>query len=146
MLTLQEDLLGIYNSLVGFSKKTLDARFPQLIKVRFDEGALVFEQEGTLVRLSTPLYYSLGLNELIKETYLLPENYYYLMRTLSDLIKGGKLLDERVCLSPEDFGFDLYLVNQAAFSEGPQVIGKVRFISGYSWWFRFKTRRKWKLK
>lgn len=146
MLTLQEDLLGIYNSLVGFSKKTLDNRFPQLIRVKFDDGALSFEQDGMLVRLSTPVFYSLGLNELKKETYLLPDDYDYLMMTLSDLIKGGKLLEERTCLSPEDFGFDIYSVNMNSFSEGPQIIGKVRFISGYSWWFRFKTKRKWKLK
>lgn len=146
MLTLHEDLLGIYNSLVGFSKKTLDKRFPQLIRVKFDDGALSFEQDGTLVRLNTPVFYSLGLNELTKETYLLPEDYDYLMLTMSDLINSGKLLENRVCLSPEDFGFDIYSVNLASFSEGPQIIGKIRFISGYSWWFRFKTRKKWKLK
>ena len=73
MVTLQEDILGLYNELTVFSKKTLDPKLPCPITVKFEEenNHVLFEQNGTSVRLSLPLYYCLGLEDLKKPTYLL---------------------------------------------------------------------------
>ena len=67
------------------------------------------------------------------------------MSSLSGLVAGGKLLEDRVCLSPENYGFDVYCVDLRQFWTGPDVIGKIRFVSGNSWLFRFITKRKYKL-
>ena len=67
------------------------------------------------------------------------------MYNLSSLISSGRLLDDRICLSPENYGFDVYGVNLKEFWKGPEILGTVRFVSGNSWLFRFITKRKYKL-
>lgn len=144
---LQEDLIEFYNSLVVFSKTTVDTNLPRPIVVRFEKDSrlVVFEQGSISVRTNIPVYYSLGLEELDnKPTYLLPDDYDYMMSTLKDLIGSGKLLGDRTILSPEDFGFDIYSTTLSELWKGPRIIGQVRFISGISWWFKFKTKRKYK--
>lgn len=147
MTTLQNDILEIYNTLVTFSKGTVDSKFPLPITVRFDENtnAVVFEQKGISVRMILPMYYSLALVDLKKPTYLLPEDYDYLMSTLQGLIGSGVLIRDRVCISPENYGFDIYCLDPKEFSKGPDLLGQIRFISGNSWFFKFKTKRKYKL-
>lgn len=148
MTTLQDDILGIYNNLLIFNEDTIVSKFPIPITVSFekDSNSILFEQRGKSCRLGIPLYYCLGLEDLIgKKTYLLPEDYDYLMSTLSDLIGSGELIKDRTCLSPENYGFDIYSVNMSEFWKGPGIIGSVRFISGTSWLFKFWTRRKYKL-
>lgn len=146
MTTIQNDLLDIYNNLVIFSKATLQEEIQRPIVVRFDKefNSVVFEQQGNSVRLSLPIYYSLGLDS-IKETYLLPKDYDSLMSNLSRLIASGKLLEDRVCLSPENYGFDIYYVDMKQFWKGPEIIGRIRFISGNSWLFKFITKIKYEI-
>lgn len=148
MTTLQNDLLEIYNSLVIFSDSTIKSGvFANPIKVFYekDNRLLVFEQKGKSARLGIPTYYSLALEDIQKPTYLLPQDYDYLMATLQSLIMSGELLKERTCLSPENYGFDLYAVNLREPTKGPDIIGKVRFISGNSWFFKWKTKLKYNL-
>lgn len=147
MTTLQNDILEIYNALVIFNKETIESKFPTPIVVKFDpsSNALVFEQKGVTVRLVLPLYYSLAFEDLEKPSYLLPEDYDYLMSTLQELIGSGVLIKDRVCVSPENYGFDIYCIDLKEFKKGPDLLGQVRFISGTSWLFKFKTKRKYKL-
>ena len=147
MTTLQNDILEIYNSLVIFNKETVESKFPIPIRVYFDEklNSLVFEQKGISTRLSLPLYYSLALDELKKPTYLLPKDYDYLMSTLQGLLGSGVLIRDRVCVSPENYGFDIYCIDLKEFKKGPDLLGQVRFISGNSWIFKFLTKRKYKI-
>ncbi len=146
MTRLQEDIIEMYNSLVVFSNNTVNTNLPVPIKVWYEKDSrlLVFEQKGTSVRLSYPVYYCLGLEDLEKPTFLLPEDYDYLMSTLRDLVNSGELIKDRTALSPEDYGFDIYSTNLKELWKGPGIIGSVRFISGISWWFKFRIKRKYK--
>lgn len=147
MTTLQDDLLEIYNSLVEFNNGTIKSKFPTPIKVNFEKESnlLVFEQGGVSVRLRLPIYYCLGISD-IKNTYLLPKDYDYLMSTLQYLIiDSGELIKPRTCLSPENYGFDIYSVDMKEIWKGPNIIGKVRFISGNSWLFKLIVKFKYKL-
>lgn len=147
MTVLQNDLVEIYNNLTIFSKVTLDPKNPKPIKVCYkeDEGyQVVFEQEGTSVRLGRLIYYCLGLEDLGKITYLLPEDYDYLMSTLQSLIASGELIKERTALSPENYGFDIYGVDLKQFGKGPTILGQVRFVSGTSWLFKLITKYKYR--
>lgn len=148
-MILQGDILEIYNSLTQFSKTTVQTDDPSPISVWFDEegigSPLVFEQKGIMVRLRLPIYYCLGLEDLKKKTYLLPEDYDSLMSSLQKIIYDDRILDERTCLSPENYGFDVYAVNKNEFTKGPEIVGKVRFISGNSWFFKVITKWKYKL-
>lgn len=147
MTTIQNDLLEIYNSLVIFNKETIESKFPTPITVKFDENSssLLFEQKGVSLRLMLPMYYSLGLEDLKTPTYLLPKDYDYLMSTLQGLIGSGALIKDRVCVSPENYGFDIYCLDLKNFNKGPELLGSIRFISGTGWLFKFITKRKYKL-
>ena len=105
---IQDDLIELYNNLLAFNKNTIVTDHPVPIKVSFDKSSnsLVFEQKGVSVRTALPIYYSLGLNEIKKTTYLLPRDYDYLMQSLSGVIGSGKLLEDKLCISPENYGFD----------------------------------------
>lgn len=149
MTVLQDDLLEIYNNLTEFSKAMVQYENPTPIKVRFDregiESPLVFEHGGTVVRLRLPIYYSLDLEDLEKGSYLLAEDYKYLMDTLSTIIHDDRVLNDRgICVSPENFGFDIYAIELAQFQKGLDIIGKIRFISGNSWWFKLITKLKYR--
>lgn len=147
MTTLQNDILEIYNSLVEFSDNTVKSNFPVPITVRYERESrlLIMEQKGKSVYLNLPIYYCLALENLKKPTYLLPEDYDYLMSTLQLLIASGELIKDRTCVSPENYGFDVYAVNINEMYKGPGLIGQVRFISGTSWFFKYRTRKKYKL-
>lgn len=149
MTTLQEDLREIYNDLTAFNQGTLPevAQNPLPITVSFEKesNSVVFQQKGVSVRLGLPLYYCLGLDSIDKPTYLLPSDFDYLMSTLADLISKGKLLEDRTCLSPENYGFDVYAVDLREFWKGPEILGSVRFVSGNSWFFRWRIKHKYKL-
>lgn len=152
MNVLQTDLLEIYNNLTEFSKAVAQAENPAPIRVWFDrdgiESPLVFEHKGTMVRLRLPIYYSLGLEDLAgKEncSYLLTEDYKYLMTTLSESIYDSRVLEDRgFIVSPENYGFDLYAIDLKEFQKGLSLVGRVRFVSSNSWWFKLIT--KWKFK
>lgn len=138
MIELQNDLLDIYNSLVTFSKTTVGTKFPTPIVVWYDKDSrqVVFEQKGKTIRLGVLLYYCLDLESIQKKTYLLPKDYDYIMSTLKDLINSGVLIRERTCLSPENYGFDIFSVDINEAWKGPNLIGKIRFVSGKSWIFK----------
>lgn len=144
---IQDDLIELYNSLLVFNKNTITADNPIPIKVSFDKSSnsLVFDQKGFTVRTALPIYYSLGLNDIKKPTYLLPRDYDYLMQSLSGIVSSGKLLEDKLCISPENYGFDLYLIDLREFWKGPDKIGTIRFISGNSWIFRQIVKFKYKL-
>ncbi len=144
---LQDDILEIYNNLVVFSKTTVTTKFPLPIEVHYEKESrlLVLEQKGISVRIGLPVYYCLDLEGIQKTTYLLPEDYNYLMSTLQELINSGVLIRERTCLSPENYGFNIFSVDLKELWKGPEVVGKVRFISGKSWLFKKLVKRKYKL-
>lgn len=150
MTTLQNDILEMYNALVDFSDNTVKTKFPVPITVSYEKESrlLLFEQKGKQVYLNLPVYYCLGLDTLIDNpTYLLPRDYDYLMSTFQGLIASGELIKDRTCVSPENYGFDIYAVNlnPREMYKGPDLIGQIRFISGTSWLFKFLTRKKYKL-
>ena len=147
MIKLQSDLIDIHNSLVVFNDRVIVCDNPKPIKVWFDitTKSLGFEVPGISLRLSTLNYYCLDLEELEEPTYLLPEDYDKLMYDLNKLISSGKLLEDRVCLSPENWGFNVFWTNPKELEKGPDILGKVRFISGKSWLFKLKTKLKYNL-
>lgn len=134
MIRLQDDILGIYNSLTDFSGNTILGPIQYPIRVTFSESlnSLCFEQKGLKVAIYSLNYYCENLTNL-KDSYLLPEDYDKLMSTLSDLVNGGKLLEDRVCLSPKPYGFKVYLMSRNLPKEGPQLLADIKFISGNSW-------------
>ncbi len=143
---LQSDFMEIYNSLVMFSDDTVKSNLPVPIKVHYEKDTrlLVFEQKGKSARLYLPIYYCLDLDSIQKPTYLLPEDYDYLMSTLLDLINSGILLRERTLCSPENCGMDIYSTRLENLSEGLDLIGVIRFISGNSWFFKWRVKRKYR--
>lgn len=144
MATLQDDILEIYNTLVMFSNSTVEVNFPKPITVFYEAESrlLVFEQGGKSVRLLLPNYYCFSLANLKKPTYLLPEDYDYLMGNLQQVINSGLLLENRVCISPMDYGFDIYRVDINNLIDGPDLLARIRFISGTSWLFKWKVKKK----
>lgn len=145
MSTLQDDILEIYNSLVGFSKETLQSNFPKPIKVWYEKESrlMVFEQNTVTVRIGLPSYYSLDLISLEKPSYLLPEDYDYLMSNLQDMIASGVLNRDRTLVSPENRGFDVYSADIRQLWKGPELVGTCRFVSGTSRLFKWWTKRKY---
>lgn len=143
----QEDILEIYNSLVVFNDAIMKAPNPKPITVRLEKETnfLIFENAGISVRVLNTVYFCLGLEDLKKETYLLPEDYDNLMASLQYLIKSGYLLNERTLVSPENYGFDVYAVFPKEYLKGLQLVAGVRFISGNSWWFKLKTKLRYGL-
>lgn len=147
MTTLQNDILEIYNSLVDFSNSTVNTNFPIPIRVSYEKDSrlLVLEQKGKSVRIWLPVYYCLGLDSIKGYTYLLPKDYDYLMSNLQYLIGSGELIKPRTCVSPENYGFDVYATESKELWKGPNIIGRVRFISGNSWIFKKFIEYKYKL-
>jgi len=147
MITLQEDLRELSNNLQLFNDLVINTDNPKPIKVWFDNNSksLAFELQGISVRIPTLNYYCLALEELEEPTYLLPEDYDNLMYNLQKVILSGELIKERTCLSPENWGFNIFSTNLREFYKGPNIISKVRFISGKSWLFKFITKKKYNL-
>lgn len=147
MVRLQDDILGVYNSLTDFSTNTLLGPVNLPIKVGFSESlnALCFEQKGLKVAISVLNYYCRELKNL-KETYLLPEDYDRLMSSLSGIIGSGVLLHDRVCLAPEKYGFSIYETTPQTklLKEGPQLLMSTKFTSGNSWLFKKVTQFKYR--
>lgn len=139
MTRLQDDILQIYNTLTDFSKNTLLAPIQLPIKVGYSDSlnSLTFEQRGLKVTLPILNYYCKDLKNL-QDTYLIPKDYDFLMDSLTRMIESGALLHDRVCLSPERFGFKIFDTTPITtlLREGPQLISEVRFVSGNSWLFR----------
>lgn len=144
MTRLQEDLLEVYNNLVELSETVLEPN-PCPVKVFYDSGmgCLGFKvaSKGLYLR---PLNYYIPRPDLIPDTWLLPEDYDELLGGLSRLIKSGALLGDRVCVSPEMYGFDVYQADTRNLTKGVQILGSFRFISGTSWWFRWRTAKKYR--
>lgn len=144
MIRLQDDIIEIYNLLTDFSSNTLSG-LP--IKVEYSESlnSLCFEQKGLKVAISVLNYYCENLKYL-KETYLLPGDYDFLMSSLSKVIESGVLLHDRVCLAPIEFGFKVYETpsQTTRLKDGPQLLGIFKFISGNSWLFKKVTKHKYK--
>ncbi len=148
MTQLQTDLIEIYNSLVVFNDDIIKTPNPIPIKVYYEKDSrlLVLELKGKSVRLWIPVYYSLGLEDLEKKSsYLLPEDYDFLMSELKRVIDSGLLLNERTILSPENYGFDIYATTLTELWKGPEVKATIRFVSGHGWLFRWLVKRKFKL-
>lgn len=148
MNKLQDDFIYIYNSLQSFSKETLEGLTQNPIRVDFDNSfnSICFEQKGNKVYLPTLNYYAGHLKD-IHNSWLLPNDYDYLMKTMSSLIKvdNGPLINEHILVSPEYYGCDIYLtkVTTATFKNGPELIGQLRFVSGNSWLFKKITNFKY---
>lgn len=147
MTRLQDEIIEIYNTLQEFSKETLEGTVKKPIMVSYDleNQSLKFSQ-GSKTRYLQILNYYCGKLKTLKDTYLLPEDYDYLMRTLQGLIKNNILVNDYVCISPEVWGFDVLLATPqpVIFKDGPIVMGEVRFASGNSWIFKLITKYKYK--
>lgn len=139
MTRLQDDLLGLYNELVEFKNNSP-------IKVTFEDNmnSLSFEQDGKKIYSQVPLWYGGKINE-IKDTYLVPKDFDYLLGILNQLLQDGIFIKDRVCISPEIYGFDVYLTdsNTLKFRNGPVLLGQIRFCSGNSWIFKKLTKIKY---
>lgn len=147
MIRLQDDILNIYNSLTDFSANTLLSPVKLPIRVTYSESlnALCFEQKGLKIAISILNYYCRELNNL-RNTYLYPEDYDRLMSSLSGLISSGVLLHDRICLSPDKYGFSLYDTEQkiTLLKKGPQLLTSIKFVSGNSWFFKKVTQFRYK--
>ena len=143
MTKIQEDILLIYNSLTDFSRNTLLAPTQLPIKIDYSESlnSLTFEQQGLKVSIPVLNFYCKNL-KFLHTTYLTPRGYDSLMDSLSRIIDSGVLLHDRVCLSPIRYGFEIYDTNSHTQyqKEGPQLIGRVEFVSGNSWIFKKLTK------
>jgi hypothetical protein len=134
MTRLQDDIIGVYNSLVEFSEQTLSNGLP--IKVKYEESfnALSFEQRGKKVIVQSLNYYCENLKFL--NTYILPTEYDNLMSSLSGLIGSGIMIRERLMVAPKKYGFDLYETDGFNLKDGPQKVGSVDLVYWNSWFFR----------
>ena len=134
MTRLQDDILGVYNSLTEFSDGTLTNGLP--IKVKYDESfnALSFEQRGKKVMIQSLNYYCENLKFL--DTYMLPVEYNNLMQSLANLIGSGIMIRDRIMISPKKYGFDLYETDGMNLKEGPQRIASIELVYWNSWVFR----------
>lgn len=146
-----EDLRTLYNQLTIFNKETVLSNFPLPIKVQFikENNALFFEQKGQSLYTNVPVYYSLGLVEDLYKSpsWLTPEGYIDLMENLQYVIGDSHsyLLQDRTCLSPENYGFDIYYTNNLELWKGPERVARIRFVDGVSWFFKWRVSRKYKL-
>lgn len=147
MITLQTDIIEVHNSLTIFSDLVIKTDNPKPIDVWFDEGSksLAFELQGKSIRLPVLNYYCLDLEELKNHTYLLPDDYDKLMYNLQKIINSGELIKERTCLSPENWGFNIFTTSPKDFQKGPDILARIRFISGKSRFFKFKTKLRYNL-
>ena len=147
MTQLQNDLIEIYNSLVLFNDDIMKSSRPYPLTVYYEKESrlLVMEYKGKSARLWVPVYYTLGLEDLGKPTYLLPEDYDFLMSELKNVINSGELLKDRTTLSPENYGFNIYATNLRELWKGPEIISSIKFISGHGWLFRWLVKWKYKL-
>lgn len=134
MTRLQDDILGVYNSLTEFSDGTLTNGLP--LKVKYDESfnALSFEQRGKKVMIQSLNYYCENLKFL--DTYMLPVEYNNLMQSLANLIGSGIMIRDRIMISPKKYGFDLYETDGMNLKEGPQRIASIELVYWNSWVFR----------
>lgn len=151
MTILMDDLRSLYNDLTTFNEETILNKFPTPIQVQFDKdyNSLRFEQKGKTVYTRIPVYYSLGLWEDLQDpTWLTPEGYEELMSSLQYVIadKSGYLLESRTCLSPENYGFDIWGEELREPWKGPNLLASIRFVSGTSWLFKWWVSRKYKVK
>lgn len=134
MTKLQDDIVGLYNSLTEFSDSTLSNGYP--IKVYYEEGlnAVCFEQKGRKIVIQSLNYYCENLKFL--NTYLLPGHYDLLMRSLTEIIGSGMMIRDRIMVSPTKYGFELYETPLNNIKEGPQKLAKVELVFWNSWVFR----------
>lgn len=145
-----DDLKGLYNSLTVFNGSAILSKFPKPIKVQFvkEYNALFFESEGQSLFNQVPIYYSLGLWEDLQEpTWLLPEDYDELMGSLQAVIMDpkGYLLKERTCISPQKYGFDIYVQDPLQPWKGPEIITEIRFVSGKGRLWKKRIENKYKV-
>ena len=134
MTRLQDDILGVYNSLTEFSNNTLINGYP--IKVKYEESfnAVSFEQLGKKVIVQSLNYYCESLKFL--DTYILPREYDILMQSLANLIGSGVMIRERIMVSPRKYGFDLYETDMSNLKDGPQRVASIELVFWNSWLFR----------
>lgn len=145
MTRLQDDILELYNTLTEFSDRTLQGLIHYPIHVYYDDEfkSVCFEQKGKKIVLSVLNYYCENLKNL-KNSYLLPKDYDSLMFSLSEMIKSGSMLHDRICVSPMKYGFSLYETSGRSYESGPLEIGTAKFVSGNSWLFRFMVKLRYK--
>ena len=144
MSRLQDDLLEVYNNLVELSEVVLGDT-PCPVAVEFDQGmgCLSFKVPSRGIYLRALNNYIIR-PDLVPVTWLLPRDFDALMSGLSRVIRSGKLLQERVCLSPGTAGFELFLADPRNLMKGAMSLGTFRFWSGEGPWFRWRVSRKYR--
>ena len=140
MISVQEDIITFYNEMTKYS--------PEIpIGVRYDikNKVVVFRRHGKTSNFSLLNNYCKSLRKLTDTTALLPEDYNIMMKSLRKLIDSGRLLDERILISPDDYGFSVMETNRSAQEFGPLVISNVKIISSNWWLFRKIMQIRYKL-
>lgn len=143
MIKLHSDILEVYNALTVYSKDTLEG-LPLKVSYSPSLRAVIFEQMGKQVVTQIPLYYCRGLDK-IGTTWLTSEDYDNLMYNLKEVIESGKMTDERVCVTTEKYGFSIWCSDPKRMTEGPKLIGGVRFVSScnpiFKWYMNWKSKQ-----
>lgn len=79
----------------------------------------------------------------IKETFLLAVDYNRMMRTLKILLESGDLLNDRILISPEKYGFTIYK-STMMMDLGPLEVCSIKLITSNNWLFRLISKKKFK--
>lgn len=138
MTIYQQDLLGFYNEMTKFSDE-----YPIRVKWEIDYRCLRFSQGNRIVNFHVLNSYCLRLHN-IKETFLLSDDFNDMMSDLKSVIESGTLLEDRVLISPQKYGFKIYKPTQMV-DLGPLEVCEIKVITSNSWLFRKLALRKFKL-
>lgn len=138
MNTYQQDLLGFYNTMTQFSDE-----YPIRVKFLEDYKCLRFSQANRQYNSPVLNNYCFDLFK-IKETFLLPEDYNKMMKSLKILIESGNLLEDRVLIAPDKYGFSVYK-STLMIDLGPLEVCRIRIITSNGWLFRTVAKRKFRI-
>lgn len=140
MISIQEDLIFFYNEMTKYSSE-----LPIGVKYNIENKTIQFRQYSKTSNFSVLNNYCKSLRNLTDTTALLPSDYITMMNSLKSLINSGKLINERVLVSPEKYGFSVFLAEGTAPEFGPLEVSKIRIISSNWWLFRKIMKIRYKL-
>lgn len=127
---LEGDIRSFYNSLTN-----LDPELPIGVSYSKPNRCLVFIQYNYRVDIGVMNYYCKDLVN-IKKTALLPSDFKKMMDSLKKLVNSGQLKDDKILVSPIEYGFEIYRTNPMNTIIGPIRLAKVEVISSNNWLFR----------
>lgn len=140
MISVQEDLIFFYNEMTKYSSE-----IPIGVKYDIKNKVVQFRQHSKTSNFSLLNNYCLNLRNLTDTTALLPEDFNKMMIDLRKLVDSGKLLNERILISPNKYGFSVMETNRDAQEFGPLEITTIKLVSSNWWLFRKVVQLKYKL-